>query len=46
MLGRQIALVEGGRTDLLKATRDQWRAQQQRAKWVTDQGESVNILLN
>lgn len=46
MLGRQIALVEGGRTDLLKATRDQWRAQQQRAKWVTDNPGMMSKISN
>lgn len=34
MLGRQISLVEGSNTDLSKAIREQWRAQQQRSKWV------------
>lgn len=34
MLGRQISLVDGSSTDLSKAIREQWRAQQQRSKWV------------
>jgi len=36
MLGRQITLVEGNRVDQSKAIREQWRAQQQRSKWVKD----------
>lgn len=34
MLSRQILLVEGSQADISKATREQWRAQQQRSKWV------------
>lgn len=36
MLYRQIALVQGRRTDVTKAVREQWRATQQRAKWIVD----------
>ncbi len=34
MLARQIKLVEGGNSDLSKAIREEWRAREQRAKWV------------
>lgn len=36
MLLRQIGLVGGKPSDVDKATREQWRAQEQRAKWITD----------
>ncbi|MNJ58720.1 hypothetical protein D3C77_543700 [compost metagenome] len=35
MIERQIALVDGGKVDLKRATRDQWRAHEQRSSWVT-----------
>ncbi|MNO60780.1 hypothetical protein D3C76_514070 [compost metagenome] len=36
MLYRQIALVRGRPTDVTKAVREQWRATQQRAKWIVE----------
>lgn len=36
MLYRQIALVDGKRSDVSKAVREQWRAKQQRSKWIVD----------
>ncbi|MDH1692592.1 ABC-three component system protein [Pseudomonas sp. GD03766] len=35
MIERQIALVDGGKVDLKRATRDQWRAHEQRSSWVS-----------
>jgi hypothetical protein len=34
MLARQIKLVDGKRSDLLKAIREEWRAREQRSKWL------------
>jgi hypothetical protein len=34
MLARQIQLVEGKTSDLSKAIREEWKAREQRAKWV------------
>lgn len=34
MLMRQINLVEGKQSDIIKAIREEWRAREQRAKWV------------
>lgn len=34
MLMQQILLVEGARSDISKAIREEWRAREQRAKWV------------
>lgn len=36
MLTRQIALVNGGPSDIDKAIREEWRARQQRARWATE----------
>lgn len=36
MLTRQINLVDGKSHDLTKAIREEWRARQQRSKWVND----------
>lgn len=36
MLYRQIELVGGKPSDVTKAVREQWRAKEQRAKWITD----------
>lgn len=36
MLIRQIELVEGKPSDVTRAIRDQWRAKQQRSKWIVD----------
>lgn len=36
LLTRQIALVGGGRSDVSRAIREEWRARQQRAKWVVE----------
>lgn len=37
MLYRQIALVDGKASDVAKAVREQWRAKEQRSKWIIDQ---------
>jgi hypothetical protein len=34
MLMRQIRLVEGARSDVTRAIREEWRAREQRAKWI------------
>jgi hypothetical protein len=34
MLARQITLVHGSRSDLAKATREEWKAREQRSRWV------------
>jgi len=34
MLMRQINLVEGAQSDIIRAIREEWRAREQRAKWV------------
>lgn len=34
MLMRQIDLVEGAQSDIIRAIREEWRAREQRAKWV------------
>lgn len=34
MLMRQINLVEGAQSDIVRAIREEWRAREQRAKWV------------
>lgn len=36
MVARQIKLVAGGNSDLAKAIREEWRAREQRAKWLND----------
>ncbi len=36
MIARQINLVAGGNSDLSKAIREEWRAREQRAKWLND----------
>lgn len=36
MLARQIELVDGKSSDIDRAIREEWRARQQRAKWVSD----------
>lgn len=36
MLTRQIALVNGGNSDVDRAIREEWRARSQRARWETD----------
>jgi len=36
LLTRQIALVGGGNSDIAWAIREEWRARQQRAKWIVD----------
>jgi len=36
MVARQIKLVAGGNSDLSKAIREEWRAREQRAKWLND----------
>jgi hypothetical protein len=34
MLARQISLVNGGQSDLAKAIREEWKAREQRSKWM------------
>lgn len=36
MIARQIKLVAGGNSDLSRAIREEWRAREQRAKWMND----------
>jgi len=36
MLARQIRLVEGKSSDLSKAIREEWRAREQRSKWINE----------
>ncbi|MFO0641542.1 MAG: ABC-three component system protein [Polyangiaceae bacterium] len=36
MLARQIGLVRGTRSDLSKAIREEWRAREQRSKWMNE----------
>jgi hypothetical protein len=36
MLTRQIQLVEGSKSDLAKAIREEWRAREQRGKWANE----------
>lgn len=36
MLARQIELVDGKASDIDRAIREEWRAREQRAKWVSD----------
>ncbi|MGY2172866.1 ABC-three component system protein [Pseudomonas gingeri] len=36
MLYRQIALVDGKGSDVSRAVREQWRAKEQRSKWIVD----------
>ena len=36
MVARQIKLVAGNNSDLSKAIREEWRAREQRAKWLND----------
>jgi hypothetical protein len=44
MLTRQITLVDGQGSDLTKAIREEWRARQQRSKWINDKpGMAVTI---
>ncbi len=44
MLTRQIQLVDGKASDIGKAIREQWRAQQQRAKWIVDNPQMRSII--
>ncbi|MFC7207933.1 ABC-three component system protein [Comamonas endophytica] len=39
LLTRQIALVDGRPSDIAKAIRAQWRAKEQRSKWITNNPE-------
>ncbi|WP_218064125.1 ABC-three component system protein [Nguyenibacter vanlangensis] len=44
MLTRQINLVDGKSHDLTKAIREEWRARQQRSKWVNDRPNMAAII--
>jgi hypothetical protein len=36
LLTKQIELVDGAKSDLVKAIREEWRAREQRSKWIND----------
>lgn len=44
MLTRQIHLVEGQRSDFAKAIREEWRAREQRSKWVNENPAMASII--
>lgn len=44
LLTRQIELVGGQESDIAKAIREEWRARQQRAKWVSDRPEMATTI--
>ena len=44
MVARQIKLVAGGNSDLSKAIREEWRAREQRAKWLNDNSAMGTIV--
>lgn len=46
MLTRQIALVNGGNSDLNKAIREEWRARAQRARWTTENPAHSSMISN
>ncbi len=44
MLTRQIQLVDGLRTDLAKAIREEWRAREQRSKWINEKPSMASVI--
>jgi hypothetical protein len=44
MLARQIRLVEGKLSDLSKAIREEWRAREQRSKWINDKLSMATVI--
>lgn len=44
MLARQVRLVNGSVSDLGKAIREEWKAREQRAKWVTDKLSMASVV--
>lgn len=44
MLARQIRLVEGRPSDLSKAIREEWRAREQRAKWLNERPSMATVI--
>lgn len=46
MLARQIDLVKGKRSDLSKAIREEWRAREQRSKWLNENPSMATVIGN
>lgn len=46
MLTRQIQLVEGRNSDLSKAIREEWKAREQRAKWLNEKPSMATVIGN
>jgi hypothetical protein len=44
MLARQIRLVEGKPSDLSKAIREEWRAREQRSKWLNEKPSMATVI--
>ncbi|WP_437277193.1 ABC-three component system protein [Sorangium sp. So ce375] len=44
MLARQIRLVEGKKSDLSKAIREEWRAREQRSKWMNEKPSMATVI--
>ncbi|QGM44826.1 ABC-three component system protein [Methylocystis heyeri] len=44
MVARQIKLVAGGNSDLSRAIREEWRAREQRAKWLNDNSAMGSVV--
>jgi len=44
MLTRQIQLVDGRESDLKKAIREEWRAREQRSKWINENPALASII--
>lgn len=46
MLIRQIGLVDGRASDINKAIREQWRAKEQRSKWIVDNPQMRSTIVS
>ncbi len=44
MLTRQIRLVEGKNSDLSKAIREEWKAREQRSKWLNEKPSMASVI--
>ncbi len=44
MLARQIRLVKGQKSDLSKAIREEWRAREQRSKWINEKPSMATVI--
>lgn len=44
MLARQIRLVDGKASDLTKAIREEWRAREQRSKWINEKPSMATVI--